>query len=80
MEMASSKVTQIYEKYAHIAYNYDVIIGYITNDSIYTELSCSIDKTLTKELFIGQVKFTAIGVFILMKAVMKFTSRYPPRQ
>lgn len=46
-EMESAKGTPIYEKYAHMADGYDVIIGYIANDRMYTELSRFFNKTLT---------------------------------
>ena len=46
-EMESAKGTAIYEKYAHMADGYDVIIGYIANDRMYTELSRFFNKTLT---------------------------------
>ena len=46
-EMESAKGTPIYEKYAHMADGYDVIIGYIANDRMYTELSRFFNRTLT---------------------------------
>ena len=46
-EMESAKGTAVYEKYAHMADGYDVIIGYIANDRMYTELSRFFNKTLT---------------------------------
>ena len=46
-EMEGAKGTPIYEKYAHMADGYDVIIGYIANDRMYTELSRFFNKTLT---------------------------------
>ena len=46
-EMESAKGTPIYEKYAHMADGYDVIIGYIANDRMYIELSRFFNKTLT---------------------------------
>lgn len=46
-EMESAKGTPIYKKYAHMADGYDVIIGYIANDRMYTELSRFFNKTLT---------------------------------
>ena len=35
-EMESAKGTAIYEKYAHMTDGYDIIIGYIANDRMYT--------------------------------------------
>lgn len=46
-EMESAKETAVYEKYAHMADGYDVIIGYIANDRMYTELFRFFNKTLT---------------------------------
>ena len=46
-EMESAKGSPVYEKYAHVADGYDVIIGYIANDRMYTELSRFFNKTLT---------------------------------
>lgn len=46
-EMESAKGTFVYEKYAHMADGYDVIIGYIANDRMYIELSRFFSKTLT---------------------------------
>lgn len=46
-EMESAKGTAVYEKYAHMADGYDVIIGYIANDRMYTELFHFLNKTLT---------------------------------
>ncbi len=46
-EMESAKGTPIYEKYANMAKGYDVIIGYIANDRMYTELSRFFNRTLT---------------------------------
>lgn len=46
-EMESAKETAVYEKYAHMTDGYDVIIGYIANDRMYTELFRFFNKTLT---------------------------------
>ena len=46
-EMESAKETAVYEKYAHMADGYDVIIGYIATDRMYTELFRFFNKTLT---------------------------------
>lgn len=39
--------TPIYEKYAHLADGYDVIVGYIANDRMYTELARFFNGTIT---------------------------------
>ena len=46
-EMESAKGTAVYEKYAHMADGYDVIISYIANDRMYTELFRFFNRTLT---------------------------------
>ena len=46
-EMESAKGTPVYEKYAHMADGYDLIIGYIANDRMYIELSRFFNRTLT---------------------------------
>ena len=46
-EMESAIGTEIYEKYANFANGYDIIVGYIANDRMYTELSRFFNKTLT---------------------------------
>ena len=39
--------TAIYEKYKHLADGYDVIVGYIANDRMYTELARFFNGTIT---------------------------------
>ena len=46
-EMESAIGTEIYEKYANFAKGYDIVVGYIANDRMYTELSRFFNKTLT---------------------------------
>lgn len=46
-EMESAVGSEIYEKYANFANGYDIIIGYIANDRMYTELSRFFNRTLT---------------------------------
>ena len=46
-EMESAIGTKIYEKYANFAKGYDIVVGYIANDRMYTELSRFFNKTLT---------------------------------
>lgn len=46
-QMESVKGSPIYEKYAHLADGYDVIVGYIANDRMYTELARFFNGTIT---------------------------------
>ena len=46
-QMERVKGTEIYEKYAHFADGYDVIVGYIANDRMYTELARFFNGTIT---------------------------------
>ena len=46
-QMERVKGTPIYEKYAHFANGYDVIVGYIANDRMYTELARFFNGTIT---------------------------------
>lgn len=38
-EMESVSGSEIYEKYAHMTDGYDLVVGYIANDCMYTELA-----------------------------------------
>lgn len=60
-EMESAKGTPIYEKYAHMSDGYDVIIGYIANDRMYTELSRFFNKTLTDVALINCLSALDLG-------------------
>ena len=60
-EMEEAKGTPIYEKYAHMADGYDVIIGYIANDRMYTELSRFFNKTLTDVALINCLSALDLG-------------------
>lgn len=60
-EMESAKGTAIYEKYAHMADGYDVIIGYIANDRMYTELSRFFNRTLTDVALINCLSALDLG-------------------
>ena len=60
-EMESAKETAIYEKYAHMADGYDVIIGYIANDRMYTELFRFFNKTLTDVALINCLSALDLG-------------------
>ena len=46
-QMEKVKDSPIYEKYAHFADGYDVIVGYIANDRMYTELARFFNETIT---------------------------------
>ena len=60
-EMESAKGAPIYEKYAHMADGYDVIIGYIANDRMYTELSRFFNRTLTDVALINCLSALDLG-------------------
>lgn len=46
-QMEKVKSTSIYNKYAHFAEGYDIIVGYIANDRMYTELARFFNGTIT---------------------------------
>ena len=84
-EMESAKGTPVYEKYAHIADGYDLIIGYIANDRMYTELSRFFNKTLTDVALINCLSALDLGkqyVAISEKACkqIKVLKEYPLSQ
>ncbi len=60
-EMESAKGTPIYEKYANMAKGYDLIIGYIANDRMYTELSRFFNRTLTDVALINCLSALDLG-------------------
>ena len=60
-EMESAKGTTVYEKYAHMADGYDLIIGYIANDRMYTELSRFFNRTLTDVALINCLSALDLG-------------------
>lgn len=60
-EMESAIGTEIYEKYANFAKGYDIIIGYIANDRMYTELSRFFNKTLTDTALIHCLSALDLG-------------------
>ena len=60
-EMESAVGTAIYEKYANFAKGYDVIVGYIANDRMYTELSRFFNKTLTDTALIHCLSALDLG-------------------
>ena len=60
-EMESAKGSAIYEKYAHRADGYDVIVGYIADDRMYTELSRFFNRTLTDVALINCLSALDLG-------------------
>lgn len=60
-EMEKAKGTTIYEKYAKMADGYDVIVGYIANDRMYTELSRFFNRTLTDVALINCLSALDLG-------------------
>ena len=60
-EMESAKGSEIYEKYASFADGYDVIVGYIANDRMYTELSRFFNKTLSDAALIHCLSALDLG-------------------
>ena len=60
-EMETAKGTDIYEKYANFANGYDIIIGYIANDRMYTELSRFFNRTLTDTALIHCLSALDLG-------------------
>lgn len=84
-EMESAKGTLVYEKYAHMADGYDLIIGYIANDRMYTELSRFFNRTLTDVALINCLSALDLGkqyVAISEKACkqIKVLKEYPLSQ
>ena len=60
-EMESAIGTEIYEKYANFANGYDIVVGYIANDRMYTELSRFFNKTLTDTALIHCLSALNLG-------------------
>ena len=60
-EMEDAKGSSIYEKYAHMADGYDVIVGYIANDRMYTELSRFFNRTLTDVALVNCLSALDLG-------------------
>lgn len=60
-EMEIAKGSEIYEKYANFAAGYDVIVGYIANDRMYTELSRFFNKALTDTALINCLSALDLG-------------------
>ena len=84
-EMERAKGTPVYEKYAHMADGYDLVIGYIANDRMYTELSRFFNRTLTDVALINYLSALDLGkqyVAISEKACkqIKVLKEYPLSQ
>ena len=60
-EMEYAKDTEIYDRYANFASGYDIIVGYIANDRMYTELSRFFNRTLTDEALIHCLSALDLG-------------------
>lgn len=60
-EMESARGTAIYEKYSKMAEGYDVIVGYIANDRMYTELTRFFNMTLTDVALINCLSALDLG-------------------
>lgn len=60
-EMEDAKGTAVYEKYAKMAEGYDIVVGYIANDRMYTELSRFFNKTLTDVALINCLSALDLG-------------------
>lgn len=60
-EMEDAKGTAVYEKYAKMVEGYDIIVGYIANDRMYTELSRFFNKTLTDVALINCLSALDLG-------------------
>lgn len=60
-EMESAIGTEIYEKYSNFVNGYDIIIGYIANDRMYTELSRFFNRTLTDTALIHCLSALDLG-------------------
>lgn len=61
-EMESAKGTAIYERFAHFADGYDIIVGYIADDRMYTELSSFFDLTLTDTALVKCLSALELGM------------------
>ncbi len=61
-EMEEYKGSAIYEKYSHFADGYDVIVGYIANDRMYTELTRFFNRTLTDVALINCLSALDLGM------------------
>lgn len=71
-----AKESAIYEKYAHMAEGYDVIIGYIANDRMYQVLTDFFEERITDTALLGSLSALKLGkqyVAITQKACDQIT-------
>lgn len=76
--MDNAKGTTIYEKYAHMAEGYDVMIGYIANDRMYQVLTDFFEERITDTALLGSLSALKLGkqyVAITQKACNQITIR-----
>lgn len=76
--MDNEKGTAIYEKYAHMAEGYDVIIGYIANDRMYQVLTDFFEERITDAALLGSLSALKLGkqyVAITQRACDQITIR-----
>lgn len=59
--MDNVKGTAIYERYAHMAQGYDVIIGYIANDRMYQVLTDFFEERITDTALLGSLSALKLG-------------------
>ena len=60
-EMEDVRGTPIYERYAHMLDGYDVVIGHIADDRMYTELSRFFNKSLTDVALVNCLSALDLG-------------------
>ena len=60
-QMERVRGTSIYNKYAHFADGYDVIVGYIANDRMYTELARFFNGTITDKALLKCLSVLDLG-------------------
>ena len=60
-EMEDVRGTPIYERYAHMLDGYDVVIGHIADDRMYTELSRFFNKSLTDVALVNCLSVLDLG-------------------
>lgn len=59
--MDAYKETDIYQKYAHMADGYDMIVGYIANDRMYKVMTRFFDKEITDEALLHSLSVLDLG-------------------
>ena len=60
--MKEAEGSAIYERFAHYADGYDMIVGYIANDRMYTELTRFFNKTLTDVALVNCLSALDLGM------------------